>query len=125
MELHHPMEERDLKGAFNLLNYNPNYCKWFAFPLTDNIVVIHLAELFGWIGMPHAFQVLTRVLQALCRHIISDLCYGYVDDLMAVSLKTLYINDSELVDYNVQRLLGQGSIATAKSQHDRCLEFLG
>jgi hypothetical protein len=88
-------------------------------------VVIHLAGLFGWIGMPHAFQVLTRVLQALCRHIISGLCYWYVDDMMAVSRKALYINDSELVDSNVQRLLGQGSIAIAKSQHDRCLEFLG
>ena len=108
------------KGAFNLLNYNPDYCKWFAFPLTGDIVVIHLAGLFGWIWMPHAFQVLTHVLQKLCRHLISGLCYWYVDDLMAVSP-----NDSELVDSHVQQLLGQGSIALVKSQHDRCLEFLG
>ena len=52
-------------------------------------------------------------------------CYWYVDDLMAVSPQTLYVNDSELVDSNVQQLLGQGSIALAKSQHDRCLELLG
>ena len=75
--------------------------------------------------MPHAFQVLMRTLQALCRHIISGLCYWYVDDLMAVSLRTLYINDSTLVDSNVQHLLGMGSIAAAKSQHSRILEFLG
>ncbi len=117
--------KKDLKGAFNLLNYNPDYCQLFAFPLTDEVVVIHLAGLFGWIGMPHAFQVLTRTLQALCRHIISGLCYWYVDDLMAVSLRTLYINDSTLVDSNVQHLLGMGSIAASKSQHDRILEFLG
>jgi len=117
--------KKDLKGAFNLLNYNPDYCKWFAFPLTGDIVVIHLAGLFGWIGMPHAFQVLTRVLQKLCSHLITGLCYWYVDDLMAVSLKTLYVNDSELVESHVQQLLGQGSIALTKSQHDRCLEFLG
>ena len=79
------MEKKDLKGAFYLLNYNPEFCRLFAFPLIDDIVVIHLAGLFGWIGMPHAFQVLTRCLQALCRHIISGLCYWYVDDLMAVS----------------------------------------
>ena len=30
--------------------------------------------------MPHAFQV----LQALCRRIISGLCFWYVDSLMAV-----------------------------------------
>ena len=44
---------------------------------------------------------------------------------MAVSRTTLYINDSELVDSNVQQLLGQGSITKAKSQAGRCLEFLG
>ena len=117
--------KKDLKGAFNLLNYNPEFCQLFAYMLMDDVVVIHLAGLFGWTGMPHAFQVLTRTLQALCRHIISGLCYWYVDDLMAVSHKTLYINDSTIVDYKVQRLLGNGSIAHAKSQHDRCLEFLG
>jgi hypothetical protein len=58
-------------------------------------------------------------------HIISGLCYWYVDDLMAVSRVTLYINDSELVDSNVQQLLGEGSIAKAKSQAGRRLEFLG
>ena len=85
----------------------------------------HIAGLFGWIGMPHAFQVFTRVLQKLCCHLISGFCYWCVDDLMAVSPKTLYVNDSEFVDSHVQQLLGQGSIALAKSQHDRCLEFLG
>jgi hypothetical protein len=37
----------------------------------------------------------------------------------------LCVNDSALVDLHVQQLLGQGSIALAKSQQDRCLEFLG
>jgi hypothetical protein len=113
------------KGAFNLLNYNPDCCKLFAFPLLNNVVVIHLAGLFGWICMPHAFQVLTRVLQVLCRYIISGLCFWYVDDLMAVSQTTLYINDSVLVDSQKQQLLGDGSIAVAKSQVGRQLEFLG
>lgn len=71
--------------------------------------------------MPHAFQV----LQALCRRIISGLCFWYVDSLMAVSRATLYINDSIIVDSQVQQLLGNGSIAIAKSQAGRCLELLG
>lgn len=49
--------KKDLKGAFNLLNYNPEYCRLFTFPLSDDVTMIHLAGLFGWIGMPHAFQV--------------------------------------------------------------------
>ena len=44
---------------------------------------------------------------------------------MAVSRATLYINDSSIVDTKVQQVLGDGSIAAAKSQVDRCLEFLG
>jgi hypothetical protein len=99
--------KKDLKVAFNLLNYNPDHCKLFAFPLIDDMVVIHLAGLFGWIGMPHAFQVLTRVLQTLCRHILSGRHF------------------SVIVDTQVQQLLGNDSIAAAKSQVNRCLEFLG
>ena len=44
---------------------------------------------------------------------------------MAVSRATLYVNDSTIVDTTVQQLLGHGSIAAAKSQFDRCSEFLG
>jgi hypothetical protein len=36
--------KKDLKGAFNLLNYNPAFCKLFAFVLLNNIVVIHLLD---------------------------------------------------------------------------------
>ena len=117
--------KKDLKGAFNLLNYNPAFCRLFAFPLSNGITMIHLAGLFGWIGMPHAFQVLTRSLQALCCQIISGLCHWYVDDLMAVSPITTYVTDSDIVDLEVQLLLGEGSIAKKKSQCARALEFLG
>ena len=117
--------KKDLKGAFNLLNYNPASCRLFAFPLSDGITMIHLAGLFGWIGMPHAFQILTRSLQAVCSHIISGLCQWYVDDLMAVSPITTYVYDSTIVDDTVQQLLGIGSIAKKKSQCARALEFLG
>ena len=92
-----------------MLNYNPDHCQLFAFPVIDDIVVIHLAGLFGWIGMPYAFQVLTRTLHALCQHIISCLCYWYVDDLMAVSRAKLYINDSSIGDTKNQQLLDNGS----------------
>ena len=113
------------EGCLQSSQLQPDYCKLFAFPLINNIIIIQLAGLFGWIGMPHAIQVLIRTLQAWFRHFISGLCYWYEDDLMAVSHKNLYINDSTIVDSEVQQLLGDGSIAKAKSQHDRCLQFLG
>jgi hypothetical protein len=42
---------------------------------------------------------------------------------MAVSRTALYINDSTIVDTKVQQLLGDGSVASAKSQYGRILEF--
>jgi len=41
--------------------------------------------IFVWIGMLHAFQVLTRSLQAISTYIITGLCHWYVDDLTAVT----------------------------------------
>ena len=55
--------------------------------------------------MPHAFQVLTRFLHALCSYIILGLCFWYVDDLMAVSPISSYLTDSSKVDKSVQHLL--------------------
>ena len=75
--------------------------------------------------MPHAFQVLTRSLQALCSHIISGWCSWYVDNLMAVSSIATYVTDSTQVESSVQRLLGDGSVAQKKSECARALEFLG
>ena len=74
--------------------------------------------------MPHAFQVLTRSLQAMSSYIISGLCHWYVDDLMAVSHIASQQKDSDIVDANVQQLLGEGSIAKNNSFSARQLEFL-
>jgi hypothetical protein len=70
--------------------------------------------------MPHAFQVLTSSLQAMCSHIISGLCHWYVDDLMTVSHVDNQQRDSAIVDVHVQQL-----IAANKSFNARQLEFLG
>jgi len=43
---------------------------------------------------------------------------------MAVSHATIYIKDLIIVNSQVQQLLGNGSIAIAKSQAGRCLELL-
>lgn len=37
--------KKDLKGAFNLLNYNPEYCRLFTFPLSDDVTMIRIVWL--------------------------------------------------------------------------------
>ena len=101
----------DVHGAFNLLNYNPDHCQLFAFPLSDEVTMIHMAGLC--FSSTHAVSL------------ILGLCHWYVDDLMAVSPISSYLTDSSKVDESVQHLLGEGSIAKQKSQCARQLEFLG
>lgn len=76
----------------------PTYCRLFTFPLSYDVIMIHLAALFWSIGMPHAFQVLTRSLQAMYICIISGLCQWHVDVLIVVSPIVSYQRDSDIVD---------------------------
>lgn len=56
---------------------------------------------------------------------IASFASSYQQWLQFLSRSTLYINDSVVVDSQVQQLLGSGSIAVAKSQAGRRLEFQG
>ena len=75
----------ELRGAFNLLWINPIDTQLLAFPLTDDIVATHLVGIFGWLGMPFAFNVLSRILLILILAAISGRAAMYVDDIMGCS----------------------------------------
>jgi hypothetical protein len=52
----------DLQGEFNLLWFRACDTRYLAFPLTNDILAIHLAGMFGWVGMLFVFQVVTRAV---------------------------------------------------------------
>ena len=52
----------DLKGAYTLLSFRAEYVGLFGILLTDDLVHIQLAGIFGWFGTPAAFQVVTRAI---------------------------------------------------------------
>ena len=80
----------DLRGAFHLLFIHPDSAQRLAFALgkdtegVDLSVVFHTG-IFGWTGMPGAFQVVTRVIFRLVNARIWGKAMMYVDDLMGVS----------------------------------------
>jgi hypothetical protein len=107
------MWKKDLQGAFTLLWFRPSDTRLFAFLLTNDLAVIHLAGIFGWVGMPYVFQVLTRALVALCSILIFGACNMYVDDFMGVSPTHLVEHDMAAVDAGVTKLL---AIAEKKNE---------
>ena len=117
--------KKDLQGAFNLLWFQPDCVRLLAFLLTGGLVVFHLAGIFGWAGMPHAFAVVTRCVIALVRSIIQGRAHMYVDDIMGITTRSSIEFDMSATDRVVTGLLGPDAIAVEKDEHGRRLEWIG
>jgi hypothetical protein len=112
-------------GAFTLLWFRPKKVQYLAFPLTGELVAIHLAGMFGWVGMPFVFQVLTRLLIALISMVILGVCMMYVDDVMSVSPIKEREADMDKTDTVITQLLGPLAVAKSKDEFGRQLDFIG
>ena len=119
------LRKMDLKGAFNLLWFAPAVVCLLAFPLTHSLVVIYLVGLFGWTGMPFAFQLLTRALAVLVAATIQGLSRFYVDDLMGCSSVTDVEEDMRQAHDAMTSLAGDHAVADEKTEKGRTLEFVG
>jgi hypothetical protein len=117
--------KKDLQGALTLLWFRPIDVQLLAFPLTNELSVVHLAGMFGWVGMPYVFQVLTRALVALCSFYILGLCLMYVDDIMGVSPTHTAASDMATVNTQVTGLLGTAAIAHPKDECKRAFVSVG
>jgi hypothetical protein len=115
----------DLKGAFNLLWFRAAHTKYLAFPLTDNITVVHLAGMFGWVGMPFAFQVITRAVVALVTFFILGLVLMYVDDVIGISNISSVERDMTAAHTAITGLSGEESVAINKNESGRALDVIG
>ena len=117
--------KKDLQGAFNLLWFRPADVPHLAFLLTGSLVVLHLAGMFGWVGMPFAFDVVTRCLRALVRSVIRGKADMYVDDVMAVSPRYALHLDMQAAHTAICDLLGPKAVAPAKDESGRVLDWIG
>jgi hypothetical protein len=112
----------DLKGAFNLLWFRACCTQLLAFPLTNDLVAIHLAGIFGWVGMPFVFQVITRVVSALVAFLILGWVLMYVNDVIGVSTRDNVDSDMLKCKTGVCSLMGRYAIADNKSEKGRILD---
>jgi hypothetical protein len=87
--------------------------------------VIHITGMFGWTGTPYCFQVVTRVLNDLCKGVISGDFRWYVDDLMGISLRKNTDADMAAAAKVCRGLLGPDSVADDKSEKNRRMVCLG
>ena len=76
-----------LKGAYTLLSFRPEDVGLFGMLLTDNLVYLQLAGIFGWSGTPAAFQVVTRAIASELRSRLKSRTIMYVDDIIGIGFE--------------------------------------
>ena len=115
----------DLKGAFTLLFVDPDSCQRLAFALTDDLTMLYHVGMFGWTGMPAAFQVVTRVISRVVNAQIRGEAEMYVDDLMGCCALTDLVHDLGVARAVCNGLLGVNAVEEKKTLHGRSLDFIG
>jgi hypothetical protein len=115
----------DLRGAYTLLSFRPEDIGLFAMMLTDNVVYLQLAGIFGWAGTPAAFQVVTRAIQWELRHALTSSTIMYVDDIVGVCMASDVTEDLRRTREICVNLLGPTSVADDKTECGRRMEVIG
>ena len=117
--------KKDMKGAYTMLNLDPEVVKQFAFELPDERVVFFLCGIFGWTGTPAHFQVVTRALLWELRKKVTGRLNMYVDDFMGVCLRWHVDRNMRLIDELCEGLFRPGCIAPNKNEVGRRPPHIG
>jgi hypothetical protein len=115
----------DVKAAFNQILFNAADVRRTAFPLINGLAVLHLVANFGWRCTPFAWNVISKVVILLVRHMGLLFAAMYVDDLMAACRKQDAENFHDTVENIFVHLMGEGARAPAKRGTGRRLTWLG
>jgi hypothetical protein len=88
--------------------------------------MLYITGLFGWTGMPAAFQVITRTIVRLVRKRLTDEEIAmFVDDLMAVVRRCHVEKVIAVVKEVCTELLGSDAVEPKKTEVGRKLDFIG
>ena len=117
--------KKDLKGAYTLLSFRPEYVGLFGMLLTDDLVYLQLAGIFGWSGTPAAFQVVTRAIAWELRARLKSSTVMYVDDIIGIGFETDIATDLALTKSICTTLLGSEAVADDKTEVSRRLDVIG
>ena len=81
------MFKDDIHAAFTQMDINPESVYLLAMAIGFGLMMVYIVGLFGWLGFPLAFGVLSRVLERLFVRHLRIPVYMYVDDIIALSRK--------------------------------------
>jgi hypothetical protein len=114
----------DLRGAYKLICFGPDDEGLFGMLLTEDLVCLQIAGIFGWAGTPAAFQVITRAITWELRHSLQSDVMMYVDDIIGVGMVDHVRMDLDRIRDICTSLLGPTSVADDKTEYGRRLDVI-
>lgn len=115
----------DLRGAYTLLSYRPENAGLFGMMLTNDLVYLQIAGIFGWSGTPACFQVVTRAISYELQHRLNSASIMYVDDIIGVGLTKDIEKDLLTTRTVCTSLLGPNAVADDKTEVGRRVDVIG
>ena len=101
--------KEDFSGAFAQLDICPQSVRFLALSIGCGLVLTYIVGLFGLLGFPMAFGVLSRAFEWLLRRDLDIPLSLYVDDIIALSLAERAESDQLYIE--TKCLQGMGSTA--------------
>jgi len=119
--------QKDLKRAFTLLSYRSTDVPKIASELTDGLIAVFHAGVFGWVGTPYCFAVVTRILEAeINRRILAKgRIRMYVDDLNGVTMTSHLPTCHREAVSTMEELLGNEAHEPRKDKDGLVLDWIG
>jgi hypothetical protein len=108
------MFKDDFSGAFTQMNVNPDSAYLLAMAIGGGLLLIYLTGLFGWLGFPMAYGVLSRAFQRLFRKDLEIPLVLYVDDIIALSLAARASRDQQYIEAKCEEAMGSKAISYDK-----------
>jgi hypothetical protein len=110
--------KEDVVGAFGQFNIDAEDARLLAFEFFLGFVLIYIAGMFGWMGAPAVFGVLTRAMSRRISKTIHHTSRSsmYVDDVMVFSARQHAASDQASVKRVIEDTLGEGKACPKKSQ---------
>ena len=110
---------------WTLLSFRAEHVRFFEILLTDDLVYLQLAGIFGWSRTPAAFKVVTRAIAWELRSRLQSHTVIYVNDIIGIGFAKDITADLALTRHIRTALLGSGAVADDKTEVSRRQDVIG
>jgi hypothetical protein len=115
----------DIRGAYTQLRFRPEDVALMAVDLAGDHIMFFLGGIFGWTGMPFAFDPLSRAIRWEMQREAWGFVDIYVDDLLGASPEGKVMDDLRGATHLLDGLFGPRGVATDKTRAGRVGDAIG